>query len=115
MAFRIVAVQGVLAAMLTTMFLLLGRAHAVSALMAGVVVIAPGVVFAWRVVRTSALPGQELSAARRLMASGVVKSLATVVLLIVAFAWFRPEPLAFFATMIALQAVYWLVPALARR
>jgi ATP synthase protein I len=115
LAFRIVAVQGVLAVLLATMFLLLGRAQAVSGLLAGVVVVAPNVGFAWRVAATSAPAGQELDAARRLLGSGVVKVLLTFGLLVVVFAWFRPEPLAFFATMIALQAVYWFTPALARR
>ena len=36
-------------------------------------------------------------------------------LLVVAFAWFRPEPVAFFATMIALQVVYAMAPVLASR
>ena len=36
-------------------------------------------------------------------------------LLVVAFAWLHPEPMAFFVTMIALQAVYWMAPVLARR
>jgi F0F1-type ATP synthase assembly protein I len=115
LAFRIVAVQGVLAVLLATMFLLLGRAQAISGLLAGVVVIAPSVGFAWRVTTTNAPAGQELDAARRLLGSGIAKLILTFGLLIVAFAWFRPEPVAFFATMIALQAVYWLAPVLARR
>ena len=112
LAFRIVAVQGVLAAMLTMTLLMLGRAYAVSALAAGVVVIAPSFIFAWRIVRTHASPGEELGVARRLMVGGVAKLLATVGLLVVAFVYVRPEPVAFFATMIALQAVYWFAPML---
>ena len=97
------------------MFLLMGRAHAVSALLADVVVIAPNVWFAWRVVKGSAPVGQELNSARRLIASMIAKLLLSIGLLIVAFAYFRPEPVAFFATMIALQTVYWLTPVLARQ
>ncbi len=115
LALRIVAAQGVLAVLLATMFLLLGRAQAISGLLAGVVVIAPSLGFAWQVSATNVPAGQELNAARRLLGSGVMKLVLTFGLLVVAFAWFRPEPLAFFATMIALQAVYWLVPALAPR
>jgi F0F1-type ATP synthase assembly protein I len=111
LAFRIVAVQGVLVAMLTMMFLMLGGAHAVSALLAGVVVIAPSIVFARRVAAAT-VAGQELSAARRLIGSGVAKLVLTFGLLGVAFACFRPEPVAFFATMIAAQAAYWFAPML---
>ncbi len=115
LAFRIVAVQGVLAVLLATIFLLFGRAQAISGLMAGVVVIVPSLGFAWRVSATNAPAGQELDAARRLLGSGIAKLVLTFGLLVVAFAWFRPEPLAFFATMIALQAVYWMAPVLAGR
>lgn len=112
LAFRIVAAQGVLAAMLTMMFLTLGRAYAVSALVAGVVVIAPSFGFAWSVARRRVSPGEELNAARRLLAGGVAKSLATVGLLVVAFVYAHPEPVAFFVTMIVMQVAYWLAPML---
>jgi ATP synthase protein I len=114
LAFRIVAVQGVLATMLTMMFLLLGRAHAVSALVAGIVVIAPNVAFAWRITRLDGGAADALGSARRLVGSGMAKVLATIGLLVVAFASFRPEPVAFFATMIVVQAAYWLAPLLVR-
>ena len=109
LAFRVVAAQGVLAVTLPMMFLLVSRAHALSSLLAGIVMIAPNAFFAWRVA-VDVPAGQEMSAARRLMASAIAKQLATVALLIVAFAAFRPEPLGFFATMIAMQGVVWLAP-----
>jgi F0F1-type ATP synthase assembly protein I len=109
LAFRVVAVQGVLAVALTMMFLLLSRAHAMSSLLAGIVMIAPNAFFAWRVA-LDVPAGQEMSAARRLIGSAIAKQLATVALLIVAFAMFRPEPLGFFATMIAMQGVVWFAP-----
>lgn len=112
LAFRIVAAQGVLAAMLTMMFLMVGRAHAVSALVAAIVVIAPSFGFAWSVARTRVSPGEELSAARRLLAGGVAKLLATVSLLVVAFVYAHPEPVAFFVTLIAMQVAYWFAPML---
>ena len=115
LAFRIVAVQGVLAAMLATMFLLFGRTQAASGLLAGFVVIAPSVGFAWRVSGTNVPKGQESDVARRVLGSGIAKMLLTFGLLVVAFAWLHPEPMAFFVTMIALQAVYWMAPVLARR
>ena len=115
LAFRIMAVQGVLALALATMFLIRGGSHAMSALTAGIVMIAPSFGFAWRVSATNVAEGQELDAARRVLGSGVAKLVLTFGLLVVAFAWFRPEPVAFFATMIALQAVYWMAPVLARR
>jgi F0F1-type ATP synthase assembly protein I len=112
LAFRIVVVQGALAAMLTMMFLMLGRAHAMAALLSGIVVIAPNIGFAWRVTATSVADGQELNAARRLVGSGIAKLVLTFGLLVVAFAWLRPEPVAFFVTMIAMQAAYWFAPLL---
>jgi len=115
LAFRIVAVQGVLAVILATVLLLFGRTQAVSGLLAGFVVIAPSVGFAWRVSGTNVPEGQESDAARRVLGSGIAKMLLTFGLLVVAFAWLRPEPMAFFVTMIALQAVYWMAPVLARR
>ena len=96
------------------MLLLMGRAHAMSALLAGVVVIAPNVVFAWRVAKASVPVGQELNSARRLIGSMIARLLLSIGLLVVVFAYFRPEPLAFFATMIVLQAVYLLTPVLER-
>ena len=115
LALRIVAVQGVLAVLLATMFLLWGRAQAMAGLLASVVVIAPNLGFAWRVSATNVPAGQELDAARRLLGSGIARLMLTFGLLVVAFAWFRPEPVGFFATMIALQAVYAFAPLLARR
>jgi len=114
LAFQIVAVQGVLAVLLATMFLLLSRAQAMSGLLAGVVVIAPSIGFARRVAAADVPAGQELNAARQLVGSGIAKLVLTFGLLVVAFAWFRPEPVAFFVTMVALQAVYWLALVLAR-
>lgn len=113
--FRIVAVQVGATAALAMMFLVIGQAHAVASLIAGVVVIVPGSYFAWRVVAMDAARGDELNAARRLLGGGVAKLVMTFALLVVTFAWFRPAPLAFFATMIALQAVYWLAPILERQ
>ena len=82
----------------------------VGRLLAGIVVIAPSAGFAWRVSATSVPVGQELGAARRLIGGGIAKLLVTFGLLVVAFAWLRPEPVAFFVTMMAMQAVYWFSP-----
>jgi F0F1-type ATP synthase assembly protein I len=112
LAFRILAVQGAFAVALAMMFLLMGRAHAVSALLAGVVVVAPNVGFAWRVAKASAPVGQELNSARRLIGSMIAKLLLSIGLLVIVFAYFRPEPVAFFVTMIALQTAYWFAPML---
>lgn len=113
--FRIVVVQGVVAVTIAMLLLVFGHAYAVASLAAGVVVIVPGSYFAWRVVATNATRGEELDAARRLLGGGVAKVLLTFALLVVAFAWLRPTPVAFFATMIALQAVYLMTPVLERR
>jgi F0F1-type ATP synthase assembly protein I len=113
--FRIVAVQGVFTVALSMLFFVSGSARAMAALAAGVAIVVPGAWFAWRVNSTRAAAGQSLDAARRLLGSGVTKQLLTVAALVVTFAWFRPEPMAFFATMIVLQGVYLLTPLLVRR
>ena len=113
--FRIVAVQVGVTAALAMMFLVISQAQAVASLIAGVVVIVPGSYFAWRVVAMDGAHGDELNTARRLLGSGVAKLVMTFGLLVVAFAWFRPAPVAFFATMIVLLAVYGLAPILERR
>ena len=110
LAVRIVILQGVLVVAIAVMLLLFDRAHALAVLVAGVVVVIPGAGFAWRVAATKADVGQELSAARRLLGGGVAKLLMTFGLLAFALVWIRPEPIAFFATMIVLQTPYWLVP-----
>jgi len=112
--FRLVVAQGIVVATITMLFLVCGRAYALASLAAGVVVIVPGTYFAWRVVASNATHGAELGTARQLLGDGVAKLLLTFGLLVVAFAGLRPDPLAFFATMIVLQAVYWLAPLLER-
>jgi F0F1-type ATP synthase assembly protein I len=111
---KIVTVQAVTAAILAMMFLMLGGRHAVASTLAGVVVLIPSGWFAWRVVASNGDDASTVDVARRLLANGVVKLLLTVGLLVVTFAWFRPEPVAFFATLIALQAVHWCTPLLDR-
>ena len=113
--FQMVVVQGVVAVTIAVLLLVFGRAYALASLAAAVVVILPGSYFAWRVVATNATRGEEVNAARRLLGGSVAKLLSTFGLLVVAFAWLRPAPVAFFATMIVLQAVYWLAPLLERR
>ena len=92
LAFRIVAVQGALAAMLTMMFLMLGRAHAVAALLSGVVVIAPSIRFCMARdgdERVAAGRGIECGAA--IVGGGVAKAVVDVGLLVVAFAWYAHQ------------------------
>ncbi len=110
LVFRILAMQGAVAAMLTTMFLTVGRSDAVSALLGAVVVIVPSLWFAWRVTTINAPVGQELDAARRLLGGGIAKVIATFGLLVAAFAWAHPEPVAFFVTMFGVQMAHMLAP-----
>ena len=112
---KIVTVQAVAAAVLTLMFLVLGGRHAAASALAGAVVLAPGGWFAWRVVAKDGGDRKPVQVARQLVGNGIAKLLVTTGLLAFAFAWFRPEPVAFFATMIGLQSVYWLTPLLERR
>ena len=105
--------QGAVAAMLTMTFLMMaGRPQAVSALLGAVVVIVPSLWFAWRVTTIQAPAGQELDAARRLLGGGIAKVMATFGLLVIAFACARPEPVAFFVTMIGVQVSHLFAPLL---
>jgi F0F1-type ATP synthase assembly protein I len=113
--FKIVTVQAVAATVLALMFLLSGGRHATASGLAGMVALLPGAWFAWRVVAEDGRERSAVDTARRLLGSGIAKLLFTVGLLVVTFVWFRPEPVAFFATLVALQAVYWFVPLLDRR
>jgi F0F1-type ATP synthase assembly protein I len=108
--FRIVAVQGVLAIALALTFVFQGREHAIAVALAALVMIVPSVLFAWRVASTNVPIEQATSAARKLLGSGIAKSLATVGLMVGVFAFLRPEALPFFVTMIALQSVFWFAP-----
>jgi F0F1-type ATP synthase assembly protein I len=112
---KIVTVQAVAAAVLALMFLVLGGRFAMASALAGMVVLIPGGWFAWQVVAKDGRDRSAMDSARLLLGSGIAKLLFTVGLLVVTFIWFRPEPVAFFATLIALQAVYWFTPLLDRR
>jgi F0F1-type ATP synthase assembly protein I len=80
-----------------------------SSALAGVAVIVPNAFFAWRASTGHAtLPATDQ--ARRLIGSSVAKVVLGVVLLTAIFVTYRPEPLAFFVTLILVQAVHWIAP-----
>jgi F0F1-type ATP synthase assembly protein I len=111
---KIVTVQVVAATVLALMFLVLGGRYAAASTLAGMVVLIPSGWFAWRVVAKDGRDEDAVDVARRLLGSGIAKLLLMAGLLVVTFVWFRPEPVAFFATLIALQAVHWCAPLLDR-
>ena len=106
--YRIVVVQLSTAVVASLLLWWKSAAHALGAMTAAVVVLVPSGWFAWRVATTRARdPVQE---AQALLGSGVARLIASGVLMGIAIVWLRPEPLAFFGTLIAMQFAYWLVP-----
>ena len=89
-----------------------GLDRGVSSALGAVAVVIPNGFFAWRVGTTRA--ADAMYEARRLIAGSVAKLLIGVGILIAAFAFYRPEPKAFFATLIVVQAVHWLAPLVIR-
>lgn len=90
--------------------LLLGAEQAAAAAWGGAVCVVPTALFAWAAEREPK--------AGRVLAYGLGRSLATVALMAVAFAWARPAPLGFFATLGAVHLAYVAAPlgqTLARR
>ena len=92
------------------LFALLGAEQAVAAAWGGAVCVVPTALFAWAAEREPK--------AGRVLAYGLGRSLATVALMAAAFAWVRPAPLGFFATLGAVHLAYVAAPlgqTLARR
>jgi F0F1-type ATP synthase assembly protein I len=115
--YRIVAVQSCTAAVLAALWLLRSAADGVSSLLGGVAVIVPNAYFAWRVVGSG--DRVAIDEARRLVGGSVAKLVLGFGLLVGTFAWFRPEPAAFFTTFVVVQAAQlaspWLATARRRR
>jgi len=79
---------------------------------AALAIVAPNAFFAWRVSTVRA--ADATYEAQRLIVGSVVKLVLGVVMLVAAFVLFRPEPIAFFTTLIVVQAVHWLAPLVMR-
>jgi len=109
--FRIVVAQCIATGVLALLWLLLTPGDALASVLAGVAVIIPNALFAWRVASAGA-GANAVDEARRLVGSGIAKSLMGVVLLIAMFVAYRPEPVAFFVTLIGVQAIHWIAPLL---
>jgi hypothetical protein len=100
----------------------MSAAHALAALTAGVVVIVPSAGFAWRAATSASGVGvheavgaaeasrDAIRQAQALLGGAVARFVATVALMAGAIVWLRPNPLAFFGTLVALQAAYWIAP-----
>jgi F0F1-type ATP synthase assembly protein I len=94
---------------LTLLWLLATPGHAIASAMAGLAVAAPNAFFAWRIA--AGRPDSDgVDEARRLIGSGIAKSLLGAGLLVAIFVAYQPEPAAFFVTLIGVQAVHWTAP-----
>ena len=105
LSYRIVTLQACAAMIAAVCLLLLSVEEATAALLAGAVGVIPGGYLAWR-AQVERSPG-------RLLGQGMVKFVLTVVLMAVAFVWFKPPPFGFFATLVLMQIMY-IVGALGR-
>ena len=120
--YRILVVQIGTALIASSLLWWMSTAQALAALTAGVVVIVPSAGFAWRVATDSnggavdevggaaATSRDAIRQAQALLGGAVARFVATAVLMAVAIVWLRPEPLAFFGTLVALQTAYWIAP-----
>lgn len=106
--YRVLVVQIGTTLIVSSLLWWISVADALAAMTAGVVVIVPSAGFAWRVVAGGSEDATH--EAHALLGSGVARLIATGVLMALAIAWCRPEPLPFFGTLIALQLGYWIVP-----
>jgi F0F1-type ATP synthase assembly protein I len=106
--YRIVVVQASTAVSASLLLWWKSAGHALGAMTAAVVVLAPSAWFAWRVV--SKRDTDAMREAQALLGNSVARLVATCVLMGLAIVWLRPEPFAFFGTLIAMQVAYWFVP-----
>jgi F0F1-type ATP synthase assembly protein I len=104
----IVAVQSCTGAVLVVLWLLSSVAQGASSALAAFAVIVPNALFAWQVVRCGDTVG--LEGARRLVGSSVAKLVLGIALLVGIFVWYRPEPGAFFTTLIVVHAAQLVSP-----
>jgi F0F1-type ATP synthase assembly protein I len=109
--FRIVAAQAGVAVLVAGLWSLAGLDRGVSSALGGVAVIVPNAFFAWRVTARADRP-TALDQARRLVGNSVAKFVLGAGLLVAVFVWCRPEPIAFFATLIAVQVTHLMAPLL---
>lgn len=106
---RIVIAQCVATGVVTLLWLLASPGHAISGAVAGLAVVIPNAFFAWRVA--AGRPDSDgIDEARRLIGSGIARSILGVGLLVAIFVAYQPDPVAFFVTLIAVQAVHWVAP-----
>jgi ATP synthase protein I len=102
LTFRIVIAQIIAVSAVAVGMSLVGIDQVHSALMGGVVSVTPTAWFAWRAGRTRV--------GTALVAQGAMKSVGTMLAMVLVFALFRPAPLGFFVAIVAAQLMYVLVP-----
>lgn len=98
LAYRIVILQVCTALLMAAGMFFLSEDQALAALLAGLVCVIPAGYYAWRVAGERS-PG-------KLLGQGVFKFVLTLVLMALVFAWLKPPPLGFFATLVLMQLMY---------
>lgn len=98
LSYRIVTLQASAAIVAAVGLLLVSADEASAALLAGAVGVIPSGYLAWR-AQVERSPG-------RLLGQGMAKFGLTLVLMTLAFAWFKPPPFGFFATLVLMQLMY---------
>lgn len=107
--YRIVALQICATVACAGLWSLAGLDRAVASALGGCAVFVPNGFMAWRVAAQSPENGA-IDEARRLLAGTVAKLVLAVAFMVGAFVWYGPEPVAFFVTLMAVQAVHWIAP-----
>ena len=114
--FRIVATQFGVGGMLTVLWAMQSLDRGVSSALGALAIAVPNGFFAWRISATRAVDATHAAQheAQRLIIGSVVKLVLGIALMVAAFVWYRPEPIAFFSTLIVVQAVHWVAPLVMR-
>lgn len=106
LSYRIVILQLVVTLVAASFGLLWDTGQSLAAVLAGIVCVVPGGVFAWR-ASTENSP-------RALLLQGFAKFAVTIALMAMFIIWLRPAVLGFFGTFIVLQTMYVIGPLTGR-
>lgn len=106
---RIVALQVGVLVVLAGGWSLSGVGRGVSSALAGFAVIVPNAYLVWRIGANNE-KSAALDQARQLVGNSVAKLALGAGLLVGTFVLYRPDPMAFFVTLIVVQAVHWIAP-----
>ncbi len=106
LSYRIVILQLVVTLVVAGFGLLWDTGQSFAAVLAGIVCVVPGGVFAWR-ASTENSPSA-------LLVQGLAKFAATIALMAMFIIWLHPAALGFFGTLIVLQTMYVIGPLIRR-